>query len=257
MHQESVPAGVSGNRAAHTNRAAKGLVLALVIALVDVLIPDITISLLYAIPIILVAATDRRAIIRVSILSLVLAVVGYFIKYVIWPPPTGHQFLNFRLINRGLVCCSLVALGAVLYRMCASWQAESQVSEEEYDPVNENLKAFDEDFSATTAALVAAPLIILISVIDLFTPANFNLPILYCVPLLIVGWAASRPAMWMVYLALLVLTIIGYAMGSGGTEPSLNQAFLINRFLAIAALTAVAVALHAWLGSDPRGVSRM
>ena len=117
----------------------------------------------------------------------------------------------------------------------ASWQEENETDE-------------------TLAILIGAGLIVVIAVVDLFLPANYNLAILYVVPLFLCAWSRSRRLLWGMLATLLVLSVVGFFVGPSVISMHVQAGYMAgNRILAALATTLVAVLLHFQIGAGNQG----
>ena len=122
------------------------------------------------------------------------------------------------------------------------WQAE------QLDPeVPENLRSQNQEITATFAMLCCAPLVVLIATIDFLMPANYNLAILYPIPMFIVGWTSSRRLLWAMLAVLLTLTAAAYLWGPRSPDPDQELSLVRNRILAGFGMVTVTIVLHYWM----------
>ena len=74
------------------------------IAPAAVFVPHFQFSVLYAIPLTLLACYGQlRALRWLTLVVIALAFITYFLKFWLEPPATGPQFLSFRIVNRSMV----------------------------------------------------------------------------------------------------------------------------------------------------------
>ncbi len=219
--------------------------LVLWIAILDVCLRS-NYSILYVVPVILLARTGGLSPLWRSVGILVVLTYGiFFLKGIVNPPPHAASFFDFRLVNRTLVVLMILGIG----RMLQLW---NRWREEQSDPeVPEGFRFQDQEISATFAVLTCAPLLLLIAAIDFVSPANYNLPILYPIPLFICAWTGSRRLLWCMLTALLLLTVTAFLFGRPSTIDVPDFGLERNRLLAITAMVSVTVALHYWMDRDP------
>jgi hypothetical protein len=233
---------------ARSNRnAAISLFLMLWIAILDLCTPRTNFSILYIAPLIFFAQSGwMRSGWRVTGLLVALTYGIYFLKNAIQPSGSDLPF-HFRIVNRTLVAVMLVVMGQVL----RLWIRRR---EEQYDAeLPESIRRQDEEINATLAILCCAALIVLIALSDFFTPANFNWPILYSIPLFICGWTRSRPLLWTMLILLLVLAAAAFIWGAPPMSPRPGSYLVLNRMLAGVGMAVVTLILHYWLGREKPG----
>jgi hypothetical protein len=230
---------------ARSNRnLAISLFLMLWIAILDLCTPRTNFSILYVVPLILFAQCGRmRSGWRVTGLLVTLTYGIYFLKNVI-SPSDSELPLAYRMVNRTFVAIAIVVMGQVL-RLWIRWREEQGDAE-----LPESFRRQDEEINATFAMLCCAPLIVLIALGDFLTPANFNWPILYTIPLFICGWTRSRPLLWTMLVVLLVLAAAAFIWGAPPMSPRPGFSLLRNRMLAGIGMAVVTLILHFWLGRD-------
>jgi len=61
--------------------------------------------------------------------------------------------------------------------------------------------------------LIAMPTVILIALVDGLTPANFNISVLYTVPLVTCAWVRSERLLWTMFALVQVLAFGGLYWG--------------------------------------------
>ncbi|MBI3836485.1 MAG: hypothetical protein HY288_00950 [Planctomycetia bacterium] len=259
MHSRQVPVwfsdgGPSGEwhdfsylQPARSNRnIATSLFLMLWIAILDFCTPRTNFSVLYVAPLVLLAQSGAmKSGWRIAGLLVLLTYGIYILKNAINPSEGGHLF-DYRLVNRTFVAVMIVVMSQVL-RLWIRWREEQHDAE-----ISEDFRRQDQEISATFAMLCCAPLIVLIALTDFLTPANFNWPILYSIPLFACGWTRSRPLLWSMLILLLVLAAAAFIWGA---QPSTDAGVALqrNRMLAGLGMTIVTLMLHYWLGREKPG----
>ena len=108
-----------------------------------------------------------------------------------------------------------VWLIAPWWRSRSSWWAGSPASgpvgaEQSDRELPDHFRWQEQEVNATLAMLICALLVALIAVVDYFSPANFNLAILYPIPLFIAAWTGSRRLLWSMLATLLLLTLVAH-----------------------------------------------
>lgn len=224
---------------------APTLLLTFAIAVADISWPRTTLPVLYIVPLLLLAQLgEMRYLGRIVGLLLALTFSAYLIKKMIDPVGSTQSHFHYSLLNRTIVATMLIAVSYEL-RIWVRWR-EDQSSRE----LPEDLRQQDRDISTTLAVVLGAPLIVLIVLVDVFSPANYNLAILYLVPLLLCVWTRSRPLLWTTLAVLVVLAVIAQNAGppATDTETVAVAAHFRNRLLAVCTMVCVTAILHFWIG---------
>ena len=212
----------------------------ILLACLDILLPRVTISILYAIPLLLLAKAGYVRPLWRSALVFVLLTYGlYFAKYTIWPPETGAAYFDYRLVNRTFVAVMIWFL-AVFMEMWREAQdlAGARSVDELFDPL-------DSEIQSTLALVLGVPLILLIAVVDFFMPGHLNVAVLYPLPQLACALAGNRRLLWTATALLVVLVFAGYWLGPA-SEGAPETFVRINRVLSAIVLLSLAVLLHLW-----------
>jgi hypothetical protein len=255
MSQSHVPAWFSSSgpsyewhdfsylQPARSNRnVAVALFLIAWIAALDLFTPRTNFSVLYVAPLVLFAQSgSMKSGWRIAGLLVLLTFGIHFIKNTIYPPPADMPFV-YRQVNRTLVAIMIVGMSQVM-RLWIRWRDEQDDEE-----LPESFRSQEEEIGATFAVLCCAPLIVLIAVADFITPANFNWPILYSIPLFVCAWTRSRSLLWGMLALLLVLATVAFVWGAPPLSPRTDFALQRNRMLAGFGMSVVALTLHHWLG---------
>lgn len=216
-----------------------GGMLALLVCL-DVLIPRATISILYAIPLLLLAkAGYARPIWRSTLVFVFLTYGLYFVKYTIWRPEAGAVYFDYRLVNRTFVAV-MIWLLAVFVEV---WREEQDVAGTM--SVDDVLDPLDSEIQTTLALGLCVPLTLLIAMVDFFLPGHLNVAVLYPLPQLACALAGNRRLLWTTTAVLIVLVFAGYWLGPASREAP--ETFVrVNRVLTAIVLLCLAVLLHFW-----------
>jgi hypothetical protein len=230
--------------AARRGMAATLLVI-FAIAAADVCWARTTVAILYVVPLLLLAQSGQmRYLGRIVGLLVALTLSAYLVKKMMSPNGAATSYFHYSLLNRGLVVAMLIAIGWVL-RIWVRWREEQSNPE-----LPDEIRYQDREISATLAMALCAPLVAVIVLVDAFSPANFNLAILYPIPLLICIWTRSRALMWTMLAILLSLAAIAQWAGPPTTDPSPDAVSSLyrNRLLAGSAMVAVTAIVHFWIG---------
>lgn len=214
------------------------------IAVVDLCWQRTNLAILYLAPMFLLAESrSPRALWRLAALMVTLTYGGFLLKNLIGPLRYEDAFDVYRLINRTLVAATIVALVPLI----VLWQ-RTRASDGDAE-LPESFRREDEEISATFAALICLPLVAVIAIIDLVAPANYNLAILYPVPILICAWSRSRSMMWAMLVALQLLSVLAFWWGPALTQGD-DMSLTRNRILTGIVLLVVTVILDYWISSD-------
>jgi hypothetical protein len=227
--------------------------LALCILLIDLLTTRVALPILYTICLVLAArAGDRRLVIGLAFPFVLLTYFSYAfeLRYFLLTD-IGH-LASYRLLNRTMVAISILIVAAMLshflrLREQMRWQRSTHLQEPDREIYQEVIQSLEN----LSGAVVTGLLILSVLVADLLVPGQFNLPILYAVPLLLAGWRRSRRLLWALVAILLLFSLAGFAWGRSPTTQLVGiDVLLANRTLAIIVLLAIGVVLHFWIGRN-------
>ena len=120
--------------------------------------------------------------------------------------------------------------------------------------LSESLQHEEDETDETLAVLVGVGLMAIIALADFLSPANYNLAILYLVPLFLCAWTRSRRLLWGMLAVALVLTVVGFICGPPTTSTDTTMTrMIVNRTLAGFVLALLAVLLHFQIGHRNSG----
>ena len=221
------------------------------IALASVFVPStiapFQFAVLYVIPLTLLACSGQlRAMRWLTPVVIALAFITYFAKFWITPPPSGPQFLSFRIVNRVMVAGMLWLMSKVL----GMW-----LEADEYRPDPLLPDEFDRaqgQIIAMLGMLIAMPTVVVIAMADLMTPGHFNVAVLYVIPLVTCAWARSPRLLWTLCALLEVLAIGGLFWGLPPSSDEPFQRFLYSRIFNATVMVIVAGLLHYWMRATRR-----
>jgi hypothetical protein len=192
------------------------------------------IAVLYVVPLLLITFSGSPSSVSRAVKWFVLLnYAGYFVKNTIAPPFPEESYFDFRLVNRTILAGTLFVMGRALQNWMI-WKREQADPE-----LPAAFKNQDREIGETLAILCCAPLILAIAAIDFLAPANYNIAILYPVPLFICVWTRSRWLPWAMLAALLVLTAAAFTLGPASTWPGSEFELAKNRMLAVICMVAV------------------
>lgn len=260
-----------------------------VIAAVDLATANVNLSILYVLPVLIAAQAGRRSLTRLFVvLAILLTYAGYFLGP--WPkfpgdthPTYSNMLANYRMVNRTLSVIAVWAIAAVSY-FRLRFRISIDRRRGELDATDPDGKIYEDilgAFEQLTAAAIAIVLVTVIVIADLLTPAQFNLPILYGVPLVLCALTHKRALIWTIVPFILLFTYAGYLIGPAsaeggiwGTGPTTMRvagatihdtavvlgrstlhglpSLLTNRTISACAILACALLLHWWIGIAAR-----
>ncbi|MEI6541542.1 MAG: hypothetical protein WCO86_18750 [Planctomycetota bacterium] len=222
------------------------LFLVLWIAVCDLCLPLTNVAILYIAPLVLMSLfrADSRTIWRLGLTTAVLTYAVYFLKNTVNPYYETLIYFDYRLVNRSLVVLVLLSLAGVL-------QLWLRTREDEQDTeLPDQFRQQDREIGSTIALLLCVPIVVAIGMTDYFAPANFNLAILYPVPLFICCWTRSRKLLWSVFVVLAVCAVSCFVWGGQPAAHHDAASLVRNRILAVISLTVLASVLDYWLARE-------
>jgi hypothetical protein len=221
---------------------------------VDLLSSNVNLAILYALPVVIAALSGQRLLVAgMTLIAICLSYTGYFIGPQAEQGSTlAEMFSNYRFFNRTLCVATLLAITGAsflyinVHSKLMSQRAEHGPADGDRHVYNEVLRFFEQ----LTASLVTVMLIVCVAVMDWFAPREFNLAILYVVPLVSLIWVNSRKLLWGVFVVLLICTFAGFALDRfGAMDLTVAPHLLRNRFLAGVVLMGCTALLHFAMGS--------
>ena len=181
---------------------------------------DINVPILYVVCLLIYARVSRRY--GLLVLGTVLALLTLLrLCFDYWPhlqDMWGPQ-LRYRLLNRSMVAMSLLTCAYILQR----WRSFQVCWEQQRAPVgNDSLigRVSSQTFMAlkrTVVVMVAGILITVLVLTDFETPGQVNVPILFVIPLLMIGLICPWRVTLVVLIGLLLLSIGGFFWGPRST----------------------------------------
>lgn len=230
-------------RSITTSGAAIALLVALGVA--DLMLPRVTVSIFYAIPIVLlVQAGHGRPFWRSALVFMLLNYGLYFAKYTLWPPEFGAHYFDYRLLNRTFVAVMLAFLGFFV----EMWR-ESEVERKEsaYEGMRDSI---DTEVENTFAFFLCIPLTIAVAITDFCLPYYLNVTELYALPLLACAITGNRRLLWSLTGVMVGLIFLKYAIVPQSHDVA--ETFVrVSRILSAAVLPCIAAFLHVWMRPAP------
>ena len=224
-----------------------GLIVGIIaaVALADISLRPLNLASLYMIPMILGAQHYRRSssVLWLAIVLILLNYVGLGAAYSFH----AQHLARFRIINRGFIAMALAisALLAVFYiRIRDYWQARQALLAPNDEEASLLLQAF-QMFEDITSCILAAVFAGITFWIDIQLPEEYNLAILYLVPLAVLALTRNRWLLWSATPILLALAYFGFIMGPRGSTPDIDEWVVqANRAVAAAAIVLAAILFH-------------
>jgi len=217
--------------------------------LLDLASYRVNLSVLYLVPLFLLArAAQPRLIVIWTALLLTLTYCGYLLK-VVWIVP--EPIWSYRLLNRTLTASAII-LTSILLVQFARWREQLQNSRAGARHSDPEQEVYEEVIYVVERIVIGAACILYIVTVgvgDLLSPVQYNLPILYSVPIVLCGLTRSRLFLWSVTSSVLILVPAGYLLGPSLTLPANLISFIVtNRAVAAISITCLALFVHVWIG---------
>lgn len=227
------------------------------VAATDYLTSNVNLSILYSLPILLAARTRSRTWMwLLALFVLLLTYLGYFLGPHFQAGSTGWREMigNYRMVNRTLSAATLLAVAVLAhYWIGLSRHVGPDTHLSGHDPERDTVNEVLHSFEIFGAALICGLIMACIALTDLYSPGEFNFPILYAVPLMICGAARSRSLLWSILPFLLLLTMLGFVLGpKAAHSESVFQSLVTNRFLAAGVQLALAILINVWINERRR-----
>jgi hypothetical protein len=231
---------------------ASALALIGIFAIADVCSRGVIVPVLYAVPLVLLARAGYANWLRWITAALVLIVyAAYFAKFVVHPSVHVVHPFDYRLVNRTFVVVAICMLEVLLKLRVSTESLRGDVE------LPETLRHEEDETDETLAILLCVGLTTAIALVDFLSPANYNLAILYMVPLFLCAWIRSRRLLWGMWGVAMVLTVLGFLWGPAPTVAHAHLGFMVvNRVLAAMVMTLLAVLLHFQIAGNRIAVSR-
>jgi len=240
------PALPAGKHLAVSERyggAYAALGFAVLLAGVDFATHSLNLSILYAIPMYVIAMRLPAAWAALVGLLLVIATFAGLL-YGARPPGLGTVAAlldNYRMVNR-----SFAAVAIIITALVAAWQrhwSANLVVQAEKDAVIQDHPIYSDMISQVrflTTLFIAMGITVSLVAVDWTTVAEFNLPILYAVPLVLCVLSGSMRAIWLMTPVLLVFTWAGFWASDDKMQVATIHP-LVNRGIATAMLLVLAI----------------
>jgi hypothetical protein len=247
--------GLGTPRDGHIALAFAALVLP--VAVLDLFTFNFNFAIVYVLPLLIVSLT--RSATRIWAAAAVLAVLayaGYFFGLRASDVRGWGDMVNYRLTNRTLAVVGVLgsaALFNVELTLAAALRRrrDGRVSDEASDEASdENDRLFDEVMLSLDRFATLAICVLLTATIagtDALTPMNYNLPILFSLPLVFTARTGSLRLLWQTLAVLLALMAALTFVGPPPAVPAMSVNLTANRLIGGVAMVGVAVILHLWI----------
>jgi branched-subunit amino acid transport protein AzlD len=221
---------------------AAAATLTFVIAAVDLLTYHVNFPIIYIAPLLLIAEVGRRAILQGAAVAVVLTYAGYFFGS---HPPGVDEWpdLGVRFVNRTLAAAAIIASAGILLLGISMRERAQRLHRWPHDPDGRSFQQVVLSLERILAPAMAGILVVALFLGDAFARAQYNVALLYCLPLVILARTRSRRLMWAALPLLIMVCLVGLAISpeSVGVSPSV---LLTNRLLVCLAMVATAAIIH-------------
>ncbi|MCC7193529.1 MAG: hypothetical protein IT444_12175 [Phycisphaeraceae bacterium] len=219
----------------------------LAVALIDRFTPNLNLSILYSVPLVLyVLLSDRPVPWWVVLTVVLLTFAGYFTK-----PPDGvdpsdwrGRLMHLRMINRAMVAVVAVILGLLSGHFADLRRAIDPAPRSASVDIDDEVTRLLQHFLVMLASVIVMAGIF---ISDILVPPRINMPILYAVPIILSFRAMSRRLLWQLTPFALLLPFVSYFWDFHTIAPDRRVWSLVNRLIASGAVLLIALALDWWL----------
>jgi hypothetical protein len=222
-----------------------------VVALADLLTGNIHVAILYTLPLVLYGHLRPK---QPSWLLILALVILTYLGILFGPQTTfigdvSPLPIGYRLVNRTLTAVTLITIGALqqlgLVTSRGIGREGFAVSSPRQAQTEDLLRIVDQLRGGAISLVIA----VTIAALDMLSPATFNLPILYVIPLVTCLQVRSRSLLWSLAGFSLLLSAVGYLAGVPGAPGPVH-----NRLIAAASIVLVAAVAHRWMAPERRAV---
>ena len=220
----------------HAASLSLALVISAVVLAIDLLPYRINVPILYILPLLIYARVCKRYGLLVMGGFLAVLTLGSFV-YNNWA--NYDQLYSYRLLNRSFVAISLGTCALILQRwriFRVSWEEQNTAGDD--DTLSGRISSQTVlALKRTVVSALAVIIIIVLLLADFEAPGQINVPILYFIPLLMIGLIYPWRITVLVLIALIGLALGGFFLGRPTTvDHAWYFAVLTNRFLACGGL---------------------
>ena len=224
---------------------AAAIVIACSIAAVDLFTYHLNWPALYLVPLLMVEQLGRRrALWQAAAVLVVLTFAGYFFGFRAPGQRAIWDMLDVRLANRVLVAAAIVLVTAILHLGLLERERRRRRGIWPHDPDGAAYEQVVLSISRLVSPMIAAILVIVLLVSDAQASAEYNVAILFWLPLVILARPGSRTLLWSGLTILIAATMFGLRTGTVPSDRAVMTDLLLNRALVCAAMIGVAAILH-------------
>ena len=230
---------------------AAAALFALAVASADLLTYQVNLPIVYTVPLLLVERAGRRRVLwQAALLLVALTFAGYFFGR----HPPGLDPLDARsvprLANRAMAALMLVAAAGVLHAGITMRERARRARHLwPHDPDGLSYQRAVLTIDRVLAPVLAALLVVALFVSDAAAQPEYNIAVLYALPLVILARTRSGPLVWFGLPILLAATMLGMWVGPP-PSPQHVWNLSLNRVLVCVAMVTVAVLLHGRFRAD-------
>lgn len=237
--------------AAAAPMVAAAALFALVVAAVDLMTYHVNLPIVYIVPLLLVERTgSRRLLWQTAGVLAGLAFAGYFFGRRVHGADPWQTLGDARFVNRVMAAGALLAAAGVLHAGIAMRDSVRAARRRwPHDPDGLSYDRAVLSINRVLAPVLAALLVGALFVSDVASQAEYNIAVLYALPLVILARTRSRAAIWLGLPVLLGATMLGIWVGPP-PDPDHLRTLVLNRLLVCVAIVTVAVMLHARFRDD-------
>jgi hypothetical protein len=218
---------------------------ALVVALVDLLTYHVNLPIVYIVPLLLVERVgSRRLLWQTAAVLVALTFAGFFFGRHPQGIDPWQTLAGARFANRVMAALTLLAASGVLHAGIAMRErARAARHVWPHDPDGLSYARAVLSINRVLAPVLAALLVAALFLSDAASQAEYNIAVLYALPLVILARTRSRAAIWLGLPVLLAATVSGIWVGPPPQRDHVSN-LVLNRLLVCVAILAVAVLLH-------------
>jgi hypothetical protein len=223
---------------------------AAIVAAIDLLTYHVNLPIVYIVPLLLVEPLARRKLLwQTAAAFVILTFAGYFFGNL---PPSARglpDFASARLVNRIMSAMTILTAAAMLslHLSVRERRAQQRRREWPHDPDGTNFQRAILSLDRILAPLLAGILTVALFFCDIVAAPDYNVALLYGLPLVILARTRSGPIIWTGLPLLMAAALGGLWLGAPLDDPAHLPNLLLNRALTCAAMLGATLTLHAQL----------